>query len=187
MGGYDVNTVASAVLSALLLIFGGSTLIHEMNASHGEVVGGYKLPVEVASAAGGSSEPAEAPKDIWTEQVQPMLASATPDAGQRKFSACSACHTVNKGGRNGIGPNLWGVVNRDIASVDGYAFSNVLAEKEGAWTFENLTRFLHKPKEWAKGTKMGYNGVRKTEDLANIVAYLNSLSDSPAPLAEASQ
>ena len=183
MNGNDLNTLASAALSALLLIFGGMTLIHETVGYHGEVKGGYKLPVEVASAdsstaGGGEAEP-EA--DIW-ETIKPMLASASAENGQKFFRACAACHSVNEGGKNLAGPNLWSIINRDIASIDGYAYSNVLQEKEGAWTFEALTRFLHKPKVWAKGTKMGYNGVRKESDLANVVAYLNSLASSPAEL-----
>ncbi|MEO0671930.1 MAG: cytochrome c family protein [Pseudomonadota bacterium] len=184
MNGSDFNTLASAALSALLLIFGGMTLIHETVGHHGEVAGGYKLPVEVASAdtstSSGGGE-AEAPTDIW-ETIKPMLASASVESGQKFFRACAACHSVNEGGKNLAGPNLWSVVNRDIASIDAYAYSNVLKEKEGGWSFEALTRFLHKPKEWAKGTKMGYNGVRKESDLANVVAYLNSLSSSPAEL-----
>ncbi|MEM1365221.1 MAG: c-type cytochrome, partial [Pseudomonadota bacterium] len=97
---------------------------------------------------------------------------------------CSSCHNVEPGGANGVGPALHGVMGRDIASVDGYGYSQaLLAYGEGKqWTWEEMNGFLWKPKTYVKGTAMGFAGIRGVEDRANIVAYLNAQSDSPLDL-----
>jgi cytochrome c len=97
---------------------------------------------------------------------------------------CAACHDFEQGGPNKIGPALWGVLGRDIASHEGFAYSDALASKEGAWDYESLNAFVTNPKEWAPGTKMAFAGLSKAEDRANVVLYLRSLSDSPLPLPE---
>ena len=99
------------------------------------------------------------------------------------FGKCRACHTVDKGGRNGIGPNLWNIVNRAPGSVDAFKYSKALAElKDKSWNYANLDAFLAKPKTYAKGTKMTFVGLRKESDRANLIAYLRGLSDLPTPL-----
>lgn len=115
--------------------------------------------------------------------IKAMLASADVAKGKRVFNKCKACHTVTKGGKNTIGPNLWDIVNRAPGAADGFKYSNVMAGMSGKpWNYENLNDFLHKPKQYAKGTKMSFAGLRKDSDRANVIAYLRSLSDNPAPL-----
>ena len=98
-----------------------------------------------------------------------------PDAGKRKFSQCSSCHSVNEGGRNGIGPNLWGVYEAELASKEGFSYSNALREFGGSWTAEQLDGYLANPRGYIRGTKMGFAGLRNEEDRANVVAYLATL------------
>ncbi|MEE2720605.1 MAG: cytochrome c family protein [Pseudomonadota bacterium] len=125
-----------------------------------------------------SAKPAAPKQDIGA-----LLASADADKGKKVFGKCRACHTVDKGGRNGIGPNLWNIVNRAPGSVDAFKYSKALAElKEKSWNYANLDAFLAKPKTYAKGTKMTFVGLRKESDRANLIAYLRGLSDLPAPL-----
>ncbi|MGB0631047.1 MAG: c-type cytochrome [Alphaproteobacteria bacterium] len=129
----------------------------------------------VAAATSAAAEP--------KMNIAAMLASADVDKGKRAFNKCKACHTVDKGGKNAIGPNLWGVVNRAPAAVDGFKYSNALAGMtDKPWTYENLNAFLLKPRTYAKGTKMSFAGLKKDSERANVIAYLRSLSDSPAPL-----
>ena len=97
---------------------------------------------------------------------------------------CVACHTFDKGKPNGIGPNLFGVVGDEVAhDRNGYNFSDALKQKGGSWTVDALNEWLFKPTAFARGTKMTFVGLPKAEDRANVIAYLNSLSDSPKPLA----
>lgn len=179
---------ATAVLTGLLILFGGSVLLEELNKGHHkDEKPGYDLAAFVTMPdPSATAAPAEEEKPIF-EAVQPILASATPDAGQKLFGACKACHSVNEGGANKIGPNLWNIVGRDIGAMDGFKYSKAMAGKEGDWTYEALAGFLHKPKSWLPGTKMGYAGMKKPEDVAAMLAYLRSLSGTPKPIPTASQ
>ena len=111
-----------------------------------------------------------------------LMAMAVMDDGPKVFKKCSACHKVEEGGSNGVGPNLYGIVGRDIGGVDGYAYSNVLAENGGVWDFAALDGFLEAPKKWAPGTKMGFAGLSKPKDRASVIAWLNEQSASPLPM-----
>ena len=110
------------------------------------------------------------------------MAKASADAGKAAFKKCAACHTPGKGGKNGTGPNLWGVVGAKRGVHDGFAYSASLKEKAGDWTFESLANFLHNPKGYISGTKMAFGGIKDNAELADMLAYLRSLADTPAPL-----
>ena len=97
------------------------------------------------------------------------------------FRKCRACHKVEEG-KNGVGPSLWSVVGRPIASVDGYSYSDALSGLEGSWTLADLDAFLTKPKDYAPGTKMAFAGLKKPEDRINLIVYLNEEDGSPEPL-----
>ncbi|MEO0729709.1 MAG: cytochrome c family protein [Pseudomonadota bacterium] len=184
MDSMEFNKIAGAVLTALLLLFGGSVLIYEINHQKKVEKPGYDLARFVSMPDPSATAEVEEEKPIF-EEVRPLLASATPEDGLKAFRACSACHSVDQGGRNKVGPNLWNVVGKDIGSVDGFKYSSAMAGKEGNWTYEALAGFLHKPKSWLPGTAMGYAGIRKAEDVANMLAYLRSLASDPKPLPEA--
>ena len=111
-----------------------------------------------------------------------LLASADAEAGKKLAKKCSACHTVNKGGKNKIGPTLWDVVGRGIGATEGFKFSGALANLGGTWGYEELDGFLKKPKTFASGTKMSFSGIKSETDRANLIAYLRSLSDDPKAL-----
>ena len=104
----------------------------------------------------------------------PALAEGDADKGAKEFRKCKACHKLEDGA-NGTGPHLFNVVNRDIGAVDGFGYSGVLAEMGGAWGYEELSGFLANPKAYAKGTKMGFSGLKKPADKANVIGYLQSL------------
>ena len=111
-----------------------------------------------------------------------LLASADAEAGKKLAKKCSACHTINKGGKNKIGPTLWDVVGRGIGATEGFKFSGALANLGGTWGYEELDGFLKKPKAFASGTKMSFSGIKSETDRANLIAYLRSLSDDPKAL-----
>ena len=147
---------------------------------------------EAEAAADGAEEAAPADGaeagaggDAPGSEAVAMLASADEAAGQKAAKKCTACHTFEQGGAKKIGPNLWNVLDRPIAGVEGFKYSSALQGLSGeSWTYENLDAFVMKPKDFAPGTKMSFPGVKKAEDRANLIMYMRSMSDSPAALPE---
>ncbi|UDF30919.1 UNVERIFIED_ORG: cytochrome c family protein [Roseateles sp. XES5] len=134
-------------------------------------------------AAGGGEEAKGTP-------IATLLASADAAAGETVFKKCASCHTPEKGGPNKVGPNLWDIVNRPIASHEGFSYSaGMTTFSEGhkvVWDFDHLNYFLEAPKKHVPGTAMGFAGLKKEDERANLIAYLHTLSDNPAPLPTAS-
>ena len=122
-------------------------------------------------------EPAAEKQDVLA-----LLAAAKLVRGEKVFQKCKSCHSVNKGGKNMVGPNLWNIVGRATASVTGFGYSGAFKKLERDWSYANLDAFLLNPKNYAKGTKMSFSGLKKVEDRAAVIVYLRSLSDSPKPL-----
>lgn len=140
---------------------------------------GFSIEVNEASAEGAAAPAAAAPADINT-----LLASADVKAGADIFSKkCTTCHNSEKGAANKIGPHLWGVVNRKVASVGDFKYSAAMkGNASKSWSFDELNQFLTAPQKHVKGTLMSFPGLPKDQDRANVIAYLNSQSDSPAKL-----
>jgi cytochrome c len=124
------------------------------------------------------------PEPVGPEPIGPLLAAASVDAGETVARRCAACHTFEQGGRDGVGPHLWGVVERDIASVAGFNYSPALQAIEGVWDYQHLNDFLYDPAAYAPGNRMAFAGLRSTDDRANIIAYMRTLHDDPPPLLE---
>jgi cytochrome c len=179
MDSFEFNKIAGAVLSALLVIFGMSTLIETMRASHGHGprLVGYEMPA--AAPAGG---PAVAEVAFNPAAVLAAVVKGNVESGQAAFKKCAACHTPDKGGKNGTGPNLWGVVNRAVGVSDGFAYSPVIKGKGGNWSWVNLAAYLYDPKGYAPGNKMAFAGVKDAAELTDLLAYLRTIADSPADL-----
>jgi cytochrome c len=174
----ETNKIAGAVFGSLLFVVGVNVIAGGLFAPHKPAVPGYDLPAPEEAAAGGGAAPAE------PEQPLPvLLASADPAKGQSSAKKCAACHTFEKGGPNKVGPNLYGVIGRPVASHAGFNYSAALKGKGGEWSFEQVDQFVHSPKGYAPGTTMGsFPGVPSGNERADILAYLRTLSDSPAPL-----
>ena len=119
----------------------------------------------------------EKPKLTFEEE----LALASVEAGLKLSKKCTACHSLKSGGPNGVGPTLWNIVNAPKASIEGYSYSNGLSSIGGSWTIQDLNMWLKSPKKYAPGNKMSFAGLRKTKDRANMIAFLNSISDEPIP------
>lgn len=133
------------------------------------------VPTPTAEMAGASQ--AEQPPDLGT-----LLDNAVMSEGQSKARACISCHDFTSGGPDRIGPNLWGVVGRDIASKPGFSYSSALTQIPGAWTYEMLFNYLASPARSVPGTKMTFAGMRRAEDRAAVIKYLATLGDNPLPL-----
>lgn len=145
--------------------------------------GETKAAAAPAAPAAAPAKPAPATGGFDGKAVAALVAKASPDDGAAAFKKCAACHQVKKGAPSAAAPNLWGIVNRPKAAQPDFAkYSDAMKKKGGEWTYENLALFIHKPKDYLPGTKMIFNGVKDQGDIANIIAYLRTLSDSPAPL-----
>ena len=181
MDSFEWNKVFGALLGAAFVVM-GITFLSDAIFHHGnpekpgfEIAGGEAI----ASTGPASSGPT-------VEPVAALLAAADLAKGEKVGKKCVACHNFQEGGKNKVGPGLYDIVNRPIASVDGFGYSGALKSyAEGkTWTYAELNGFLYKPKAHVKGTSMGFAGIKKTEDRAAMIAYLRSLSASPAPLPE---
>lgn len=167
---------------ALIAYWGGEFLYHpkELNKP--------AYPLLADNQDSGAKTPAakpaanEAASSDNGPKIGTLLASADKNAGAKISKKCAACHSFDKGGPNKVGPNLWDVVGRTVASHEGYSYSSALSDLGGQWSYERLNAFLTKPKDFAPGTKMGFAGLKDAQDRANLIAYLRSLSDDPKPL-----
>jgi cytochrome c len=166
------NTINGWILFAGIVVLGGSIVSGEVFKAERPEKMGYPIEGVVAE------EGAEAAKPI-----EFYLASADPAKGEQVFKKCTACHNADKGGANALGPNLWGVLGEPIGKgAHGFAFSEALASKGGAWDWNTLSEWLANPKKFAPGTKMTFAGLSNPEDRANVIAFLNARSDAPKPL-----
>ena len=176
MDALRINKIAAALLSGVLLImvFGkiGNILVEPKT----EISNAY--PIEVPEKNQIKSKVVE---EVVIEPILALLATANLESGQKISKKCVACHGFDAGGPNKVGPNLYNIVNKDQGKAD-YAYSKVLASLSGKWSYEELNKFLYKPKLYSKGTKMNYAGLSKTKDRANLIAWLRTKSDSPVSL-----
>jgi cytochrome c len=169
------NTIAGWVLAAGIAALGLSVVTGEYFHAERPEKMGYTVEGVEAESAGGDAVAAEQPAAFY-------LAKADPAKGADVFKKCGACHSDQKGGPNQIGPQLWDVVGRPVASEAGFSYSDALKAKSGPWTFDELFAWLKSPKAYANGTKMTFAGLSNPVDRANVIAYLNSQSDAPKPL-----
>ena len=178
MDSFEINKIVAAVLLVALLIIGIGKISNLLFNVEKPEVSGYK--VEVSEEV---SKKSVAQKEEKVEvDISALMAQADLAHGEKIFKKCSACHSIQAGGGNKIGPALYNVVGRDVGGLDGYKYSKALLEYGKKWTFEELNGFLIKPTKWIKGTKMAYAGLRKESDRASVIKYLNQSSDNPLPL-----
>ncbi len=143
---------------------------------HGKVVYGFPVPEFVTAGA----------EEEFVTPIAIRLASANPALGPKNAAKCTTCHAFEQGGAAKLGPALWGIVGRDIAADDGFAYSGALMGIDGVWDAEALDGFLLKPKAWAPGTKMGFAGLKDEADRANLIAWMFQQADAPLALPEPS-
>lgn len=179
MNAYS-NMAMGALLSTVFVLMSVSIASEGLFHSEAPEKAGFAIVAEEAPSAGGeAAAPAAVP-------IAQLMAKADATAGATVFKKCQACHSGEKGGPNKVGPDLWGIVNRPIAGHEGFSYSAALKDfsKGGSvvWDYEHLNHFLAAPKAYVAGTAMGFAGVKKDDERANLIAYLRSLADTPAAL-----
>ena len=177
MNSFELNKIAMALLLTVLIMFGIFGLTDYIFDE--EKLASNAYPIEVEAAAD------DAVVDDAVEEgpsFAELLAVASVDKGETVFKQCKACHTSDQGGKNLVGPNLWNVVGRTKASVDGFSYSDGMTNKGGAWTYDDLDAFLQKPSDFVEKTKMSFAGLKKASDRAAVIVLLRSLSDAPVDL-----
>ncbi len=174
MDSFEINKILAAILIVVMLVIGIDKFSDVIFHVDKPETPGYVVEIKQVSTASASTENKI---DIIAIMTMGNVAS-----GKKLFKKCVACHSIVKGGKNKIGPALYNVVGRKIGGVVDYKYSKALMAYKKEWTFEELNGFLTKPAKWIKGTKMAYAGLKKEEDRASIIKYLNQNSDSPLPL-----
>ena len=174
---FEINKILGAVLGTLLITLALNIVSGAIFSPKKLEKPGYDIAVseQPAAAAGGGAAAQEEP-------IEQLLAKASPEKGASVAKKCLACHDFTKGGPNKVGPNLYGIVNRDRAAHEGFAYSAPMKAKGGKWTVQELNTYLLGPRAMVPGTSMAFAGISKGSERADLIAYLNTLSDNPAPL-----
>tara|TARA_Y100001958_G_C21169713_1_gene501757 strand:- start:775 stop:1314 length:540 start_codon:yes stop_codon:yes gene_type:complete len=178
MDSFEVNKIIAAVLLVALLVIGLGKIADIVFFIEKPEKSGYKVELPDTDKTSQSEKASK----IEKVDISALLALGTIDHGEKVFKKCTACHVVNKGGANKIGPVLYGVLGRQVAAIGDYKYSKAMSNYDKKWTFEEMNGYLKKPQSHIKGTKMAFAGLRKEKDRASVILYLNENSDNPLPL-----
>jgi cytochrome c len=182
MDSFELNKILGAILGTCLVLLITSFTASALFAPETPKKPGFEIAAKEEGEGHGKGA-APAP----SEPIEKLLQTASVEKGTAAAKKCGACHDFTKGGPNKVGPNLYGVVGRDRASEPGFNYSAAMKAKTGKWSYDDLNQFITNPKGFVPGTAMGFAGIPKDSERADVIAYLRSLSDNPVPLPTASK
>ena len=182
MDSFELNKILGAILGTCLILLVTSFTAAALFAPVMPEKPGFLIAAKEESH-GGEGKEAAAP----SEPIEKLLQTASVEKGAGAAKKCAACHTFEKGGPNRVGPNLWGVVDRDRATEPGFNYSAAMKAKGGKWTYDELNKFIANPKGYINGTAMGFAGIPKDSERADVIDYLHTLADTPVPLPTAAK
>tara|TARA_Y100000816_G_scaffold47167_1_gene29726 strand:+ start:494 stop:1012 length:519 start_codon:yes stop_codon:yes gene_type:complete len=169
---YEFQKLITSIIIVVLIVIGISKISDSIYSTEENVVA-YKVEVQEKKVVDSVEEKLD---------LAAFLASGNVEHGKKVFKKCAACHSINEGGKNKIGPALWGVMQRKSGELKEYNYSKALLGYEKVWSFEELNGFLLKPATWIKGNKMGFAGLKDEKDRSSVILYLNESSNNPIPL-----
>jgi cytochrome c len=182
MDSFELNKILGAILGTCLVVLATSFTAGAIFSPVMPEKPGYEIAVKEEAPAGGK-EAAPTP----SEPIEKLLQTASVEKGAASAKKCAACHSFDKGGPNRVGPNLFGIVGDKKGEGRGFNFSAAMKAKGSAWTYDDLNQFIANPKGFVPGTAMGFAGIQKDSERADVIAYLRTLADSPVPLPTAAK
>ena len=172
-----MNKIIVSILFAIFLVLGINKITDVIFYVEKPENSAYQVATVTTAASTVSAETSSGTGDIMA-----IFATTSAAEGAKVFKQCLACHSIAEGGKNKIGPALWGVLGRQAGSLPDYKYSKAMAAYGKKWSFEEMNGFLLKPKDWIKGTKMSYAGLKKEKDRAAVILYMNENTNNPLPL-----
>ena len=175
-----MNKIIVSILLAITLVFGINKIADVIYYVEKPKESAYQVDAVTSLASTASTETSA--EILNSENIMALFASTSSVEGAKVFKKCAACHSISKGGGNKIGPALWGVLGRKSGSLSDYKYSKAIVAHGKPWSFEEMNGFLIKPKDWIKGTKMSFAGIKNAKERAAVILYMNENTDKPLPM-----